>query len=349
MYKTIYCMVDDDKTQYLKRYGELVGLNIIPNPVKGVLFPFYLMYLIFSNNKPDAVIVRYMNDNRNILLSLALFLSRYLTFIILSFFSVKIVWFCHNIDKETKEFYPFLTKIKRNYLLKKSEKIYVMDELLVPVAVKQFPQYANKIDYICFGVRQSNYRRNKKSNNGKLISVFEGLRDKGEVYIGFCPTNSGNKYLHIDYAPDLVNKAKEAGIELYLVMVGDLKTHINTNIDLATKISKNKNIILIDEFVDYNADEIGKYIDFYWRGLDDQSISYSLYEAATQRVPILAIDVGFVGEAVAHYNLGEVVDIDMADLRSKLLLLESWNSAYADEFLEKHSWTKAVDKLKGIF
>lgn len=202
MSKKIFCMINDDKTQNLKEAGIKQDLDISVSPFMSVFFPFFLALSIVRGDKPDAIIVRYLNDKKQFILSLLFFLSRRLTFSMSKLFNVKIIWFCHNVDKETVEHFPKLIKKNREYLCKHSEKIFVMDKLLIPLANNEFPECEEKIDYINFGIRKSNYRRIQSAEGDELIDVLKDIKeDNGKnTYIGFCPTNYGKKYLHIDYS-----------------------------------------------------------------------------------------------------------------------------------------------------
>lgn len=348
MNKNVYCMINDDKTQNLKEAAIRYGINISVSPYMSILFPFFLVKSILKRCKPEAIIVRYLNDKKSFFLSLLFFLSRQLTFSISRFFNIKIIWFCHNVDKETSEHYPYLIKKNRDYLCRYSERIFVMDELLMPLAHKQFPDCMSKIDYINFGVRKSNYRRVQNTDENELISTLKSLNAiKNEnTIVGFCPTNYGKKYLHIDYSAALISSAKKEGVDLYILLVGDLKGYINSRADIKDEIERCSNLIIVDKFIDYDATNVANYIDFYWRGLSDQSISYSLYEAATQKKPTLALDVGFISKAVKEYQLGEVISLDMVNCLEKITSLKRWDAQHAEVFLAKNSWENAVIKLK---
>src|SRR5699024_4397495 len=108
----------------------------------------------------------------------------------------------------------------------------------------------------------------------------------------------------------------------------------------------NKNIVYLNKFVNYDSEVVGRFIDFYWRGLNDQSISYSLYEAATVNKPTLALNVGHVANDVKEYRLGAVVDRDMSNLKASLQELFSWSETHAVSFLKNHTWDGSASKLK---
>lgn len=347
-YKTILISDNDDKVECLKKCGVEYNLNFITSPLHFVLFPLYLVRLLFSSNKPDAVIVRYLNDHHRLFYSLIIFISRSATFFISKISGIKLIWFCHNIDKETSEHYPALTKLTRKLLLKFCCKIYVMDRLLVNAAQQQFPDNAHKIDYISFGARYNRFRETMKVNNDNILyDVFEKLsKTSGEdALVGFCPTNSGDKYLHIRYAPKLVEEARKYGIKLFIVLIGDLKGYLEKHARIKETIANEENVILIEEYVSYDAFEMSNYFDFYWRGLEDQSISYSIYEAATVRKPTLALNTGFIGQAVDEYDLGSVIDLPMVDVSEKIHEIKSWDKNKATEFLSDHSWAFSVSKI----
>ncbi|MBL4288154.1 glycosyltransferase [Vibrio fluvialis] len=348
MKKKIFCILDDDKTQYMKQYGEIIGLEIVIPPIKRkTLFCFYLLKCVLTFRKPDAVIIRYLNDKKSFLHSFLIFVLNYATFVVAKVSGVKIIWFCHNIDRETIEYHPFLIRLQRVFLEKYSSRIYVMDELLIEVAKKQFPKVTDKIDFISFGMRENPYLRGGDGDNELLINAVNEIRSvNSNAIIGFCPTNCGDKYLHIKYSADLVESCKNAGLDVYIILVGKLENYLELRPKIKNSLYKSDRVILIDKFVHYDATEVGKCIDFYWRGLNDQSISYSLYEAASQKRPTLSLNVGFVGVAVEYYNLGAIVELDMNNCESSINRIRHWDSSYASDFLSSHSWYLTVEKIK---
>src|SRR5699024_8510188 len=141
---------------------------------------------------------------------------------------VKIIWFLHNVDKESNENYPKISKFSRKLIGQNSRSIFVMDSLLVPIAEKLYPKWSNKIDYITFGKRSV---KQYNESNVKLISILKNLKknkNKNELIL-FCPTSGGEKYSHIFEAPKLSQFAISQNISLKIIISGDLSKFLNKN------------------------------------------------------------------------------------------------------------------------
>src|SRR5699024_6540980 len=84
------------------------------------------------------------------------------------------------------------------------------------------------------------------------------------------------------------------------------------------KIENDKRIFFVNKEVMVNESEISKFIDFYWRVYNDLSVPYTVYHAVAQQKPILTQDKGFLGEMIAEYNIGEVLDDSFNNLTEKI-------------------------------
>lgn len=335
----------DDKAYQLNIAAKKYCYSIDASPYKrNVLFPLFLFSKIIKNRRPDAVIVRYLNDTQSLLRSFFSMLSVFVVIFTSKLFRIKIIWLLHNVDKETNENYPNLIKAKRMVVGKFASMIFVTDPLLVTVATKKYPGWKDKIDYITFGLRSRNSKTDSKFFNKKLIDFMRKNSAK-RVLIGFCPTSAGDKCIHIHNAAQLIEKANAVNVEVRLVICGDLSAYLRANPRLKEELN-HEQIYLVDEYVQYNPLDISPYIDFYWRSLSDESVSYTLYEAATIKKPILTLSYGFMGRAVAYYKLGAVLNKHMGNMESTLDELTNWDEQAAHSFLESHTWDNAARKIR---
>jgi glycosyltransferase involved in cell wall biosynthesis len=344
--RILLSMRNDDKVAKLSAAGEEFSFKIISSPYKwNVLFPVFFIIFSIKNCKPNGIIVRYLNDSNNLVRSCILFMSLLLTIGLAVILRVRIFWFLHNIDKESEEHFPLMIKVQRKLVGDLSYVIFVMDPLLIKIAKHKYPKWQNKFDYISFGARAtySGLKTNDEFLNHKFID-FVANNSEDKVFIGFCPTAPSEKCVHLNYARSLVEHASNNGITIKLIVFGDLKNFLQENPQLAKDLT-HKQIYLLDRFIEYNPGELAKYFDFYWRSLSDESISYTLYEAATIAKPIISMDIGFVGKAVEYYKLGFTINLNFTDLSSAFCKLKSWDRGAAQLFLESHSWENAGRRI----
>jgi len=340
----ILSMRNDVKVKLLNEAGIQQGVEFVgASNNRNSMFFLFLLKRVFSFKKPDAVVVRYLNDHPRLLHSLLIALSVCLSLLICSVFRIKVFWILHNVDKETDENYPRLTKLLRCMVGKKASVIFLTDLLLVRVAEELYPEWRGKFDYITFGVVGAAAKRTDE----RLLTVLRELSESPHVgKVLFCPTSAGDKYTHIHAAPKLVRAAKELGLNYKVVLVGDLKSYFKLNPKLEKELRGSGDIIILDERISYVPEEIAPYIDFYWRSLADQSVSFTMYEAACVERPLLTLQEGFMGHAVAEYEMGAVLLSDMSNLSDCDVKLGNWRGGSAARFLDEHTWDFAVTQFK---
>jgi hypothetical protein len=248
------------------------------------------------------------------------------------------------VDKETQENFPRITRFLRLLVSRFSFVIFVTDPLLVPIARRYFPKVQQKIDYITFGLPPQGTRQN---TDKELLSLLKdlSLKEGREYSVLFCPTGSGDKYLHISNAVKLLNCAKNNGIKYKIVIAGQLDSYLNKRPRLMQELLDHPDIFLFSNYINYDSIFVSNYIDAYWRSLKDQSVSFTLYEAALVKKPILTISDGFMGAAVEKYSMGAVLDLNFSNIKTAHQKLMHWNKDDADIFLESHSWDLAAKQI----
>lgn len=342
----VLSMRNDSKAAQINQAAKELGYSVSGSSFsRDALFFVYLLCQIIKFRKPKAIIVRYLNDHPNLFRSLFLAFNVITTLALARIFKIKILWFLHNVDRETTVNFPRITSFLRFFVGRFSEVIFVTDPLLVPIAQELHPQWANKIDFITFGLRND---KRDISTDAELMNVLlslQGYRKHGGKVL-FCPTGAGEKYSHIAQSVNLCNMASKNNLNYKIVVVGNLTNYLKLNPELKSSIYNHENIILLNKYIKYDAIEISSLIDIYWRSLSDQSVSFTLYEAASVKKPILTLDEGFLGVAIEKYKLGAALNLDMKNLKVCHERLLKWNDESAAEFLANHSWNLTAKKIK---
>jgi len=316
------------------------------------LTPFVLMKTVVLGKRPSAVFFRYLNDYRSLPKTVARTLSEIGGLLICGFFSVRVFWICHNVDRETKRYHPALSEFRRQMFAKAAERIFVMDEGLVPFAKSVFPAHAAKIDFLCFG--PPSMQRVSSVTETFLKEVLDFIDQRrclalanGQRFLSFsCIGRPGDKYDHFRRARDLVREAGRLGFSVAGIVVGPfIAGKYDDGGEPFFGLDREPAILFRGDYIPLDEVDFLDSFDFMWRGYRDWSMSYTLYKAAAMRKPVLAIDTGFVGPAVRLYGLGAVVREDFSDLGPALASIERWDPSAADEFLKSHTWEQAALRM----
>ncbi len=314
--------------------------------------PWYIIKSILTYGRPSGVIYRYLNDYPNLIKTLIRFMTELIGIALSFLLRTPIIWICHNVDRETRVYYPRISKIRRTMMAKNAERILVTDPLLINHAYKQFACYKSKIDYITFGPYSIEQGLNKTGEVVEKIKNFVGssINKNGMVVkYGFVAGRITWKTAQYEKIPSLINEASKSQIDLKIIVIGPIGDELQkTNQELYFELKNNMNILFLDGFYYLDMFEISKYIDFYWRVYLDLSVPATIYESSYYKKPILTQDKGFLGEAVSSYDLGYIVKDDYSNLPAILKEVSNWNPVGADKFLTNHTWKIAAKKIHEI-
>lgn len=312
-----------------------------------------LVVRLLRGNAPDALLVRYLNSPTPLPRALSWWLFTSATVVAARMAGVKVLWLVHNVDRETIQPYAALTRSLRWIVSRMSSSVLVTDPLLVDVAKSLLPAVRCKLDWITFGERTTSLDRLlddiEDDETDEVVALAQQVRQQHPgALIGFCPTSAGDKFVHLRLAPDLVTACFEAGCPVHLLIVGPLEDYLRSNGAPLANAVANGNIHLVPRRIRYDPRRVGGHVDFYWRSLSDQSVSYTLYEAASVGLPVLTMKCGFLGTAVPAYRLGACLEMDFSNLRECLERLRGWQRENASVFLRTHSWSVAAARLSRL-
>lgn len=329
------------------------GINLIPQKGSPIWAPFFLIFYFFkSQRKPFGYIVRYLNDYPNIFKTISRLLSEFFLICLCKVFNIKLIWICHNVDRESEAYFPLLSRTRRNLFASFSEKIFVTDQLLIEKAKKVFPSNQSKIDFVTFGVITNKSNQIINLHEKEILKLISTKRDllinsRYDFKVLFCAgMPRSKKSLHFDYLLELIEKAKNNGIYLLAIVSGDFHNSERGEF-LLSKFINNKQIFLFDNYTNFSEEFVKKAVDFYWRGYSDFSVPYSVFESATLKKPILALKNGFFNKYIEFYKLGLDIDLktdNFIDIFDKL----EQNDFLFDEFLVTHSWEVFAKKISRI-
>jgi len=237
-----------------------------------------LLLAVISYNR-KCCIFRYLNSESNFFKDLIYTFVICLVCLFRKLLRLDIYWILHNVDKETKDLYPQLTKIKRKVISLSAKKIFVTDSLFL----KECSMYFPKVFPISFGPKYNGVIKNET-----IIDV-QRFSEKFDFVI-LCLGAVGPKYLHYDKLEFLEKIVARHNKKVGFVVSKDI-------------FSPSENMLLIDE---PNLDEsvIKSYIDGIYRINDDISMPYTVYAACSAGIPLISNVEYWTFKILQEYGIG---------------------------------------------
>lgn len=317
-------------------------------------YPYNILYVIglyVKRVRVDSIVFRYLNDRTTLLRTLLNLLTDIIVVLVSKMKNVKIFWIAHNVDRESKIRYGKISSIRRYLINKYSDKIFVTDPLLIKYTYKHGIA-TNKLDWISFGVPDNSKPKVINKKNEELVAIVRNYKASlhnsllnKKVFLGICVTSPMAKFYHFLFANKLVQQNSSNNYQLALVLIGRFPEGDKFD-EAKQKVKENEFILHIDENFPVHEKLLENEIDFFYRTVNDISVSYSVYVAASLGKPILTDNYGFLSEMVTAYNLGMVIPIDenkKVDLIANFIL--TWDSSYSEEFLKNHSWKIGAERI----
>lgn len=297
-----------------------------------LLIPYLLLKMCFSA-KPQVFVFRYLNDYPALIKSLLRLFTDCLTIFICKLFKIRIWWILHNIDKETDEYHPKLTQLRRRYLSKNSEILFVTDRILIPVAEQLYPN--KKIDSISLGYLESNIY-SLKGNDEKereIESWLKSIKSKDTNQVIFVIGTEVEKAKHFKKIGQLIEQLNiiDQQNSWYALVIG-------------SQVTSHPNILNFKENMSIPNSFITDYCDYYYRILDDYSVSYTLYEAAHYHIPIITENIGAIPLFVSNYKTGHIIEDD--NYSRFVEQIRNDNTYLFKEFLLENNWINSAHTFK---
>lgn len=267
------------------------------------------------------VIFRYQNSSARMTSDLAYTLVILLLTSVRKFINTEIYWIMHNIDRETVDKFPILTRLRRACLTRASKCIFVTD----PMFKEQFFSTNDKVKSITFGPKSGG------SISGKSLDVIVRLSKQYDL-VALCVGASGDKYVHYQRLEHLCALSQKHDKTLLLILPEHTDYH-------------GENVIHVSE-KNIDEEKVAPYVDFIYRINDDISMPYTIYAACGARIPVVTGSDYFTFEIVKKYGIGfseeeffDATDVQIARVKTnmeKFMKSRSWNSL-AEVLISKHA------------
>jgi hypothetical protein len=350
--KRILIQSADVKSKLWSEAANRMGIGSLDS-VKGSpmkLLPKYLISLLKAN-RYDAICFRYLNDYPSFLRTTVRALVELVTILVARSFGTKIIWICHNVDKDSETYYPLINRLRRKWLVYFAKNVFVTDKLLIKHARRFLSIDEKKIKSTCFGeICCSGFSSETEACISQISNWVAEKRVKmDEIKIGLWIGSSKDKVIEglNDISMLMCGLFEREGEQdnIAIVIVGEgWKLFKRYNYDLAVVMESLGSVFIVDEQLNLPTSLWSKYFDFVVKSLDDYSVSFTHYNAISNRLPIVTFNKGFGSEFVHGYNVG--VLLDSYDIQSEELKFRIANGSFNFEsFLRLNSWDSGASSL----
>ncbi len=324
---------NDTKFLFLK--SELLKIGIESEAVNGhpIFAPFFLVQELLRGKKVGIYVFRYINDSESTILAIGRYFSDLLQIFLCRIFRIKIWWLCHNVDRETAVFHPMITRLRRRNIIKYSERIFTTNSLLIPTAQHYFPE--KFVDSLSLGFIEGVISERIERNDSidrEIVRWMESNNTSNTKFI-FCIGSPADKSLHFQLINKFIENVNriDTSRKWFAIVVGDRVRESPFIYNVPYRHFVNPEILL-------------EYASYYYRVINDYSISYSVFEAVHYRIPIITESYGILPEIVKYYNIGIVID----SLDNLLSDIDSFQVNFVDfeRFEALNNWQVAASKIK---
>lgn len=286
------------------------GAELVPVKGSPIFVPVALLKAFFAGTRVDGFVFRYLNDypalGRTLLRAFAE-LAAY--FIVRYLHRGQVAWICHNVDRESEVNYPAISKFRRCFLSKRSIKVFVTSDLLLPHALKYLDIPPSKLDVASFGrpcpesevdldsARLEDLRRHVARSRlaNERVGLWVGSpagksADGLRSFLRFVLAENDRGARHCAFVVGVVEKWVESIVGIALVQ----------------KMQEDGSLNIIGPLEVPWAE--WKRFDYVWKPCDDVSLTMTALNAAAAGVFMVVHSDSFIGEFVEHYRLGVAVN-----------------------------------------
>jgi len=350
-YRTVLIDYGDVKSLNWSSAAKAGGLGrIIPQDRTPILTSVVLLRSILRMAPVDAVCLRYLNDYPQWPKTVVRLFSELCTVLLCKVFRIQLLWICHNVDRETAQYFPRVSSLRRRVIARFADRIFVTDELLKKLAAQILQVPSEKICVISFGMPFPKHPHAGRDEGGGCIGRIlawssayrkEFPRAKLGFWIGEV---SPKKIGGLKEIQRIIVEAEKIGENVAFVIVGDIQNALNSaSQGLLEFFQSSRNVLFLPYAIDVPPLIWGQFADFVWKPLDDLSVPMTAYNACTSRLPICVLPGTFLAEFVEYHRIGLAFDGD--SVISLIEELDGLDDAAFEAFLADRSWANGAYAL----
>lgn len=289
----------------------------------GAYWNLLLLIIKFrSQHKRIIVFYRYLNVSKGFFHESAKLFIDVIIVLLGAFKVVEIRWILHNVENESERRYSSIVNLKRLILSRVAKYFYVTSDIMR----EHFPYNNSKLRIVSFGEEYSS--KTKTDGTKKVVRIMNNWKAGLKIlpnYIGIV-TNWGAKEQESLKLINLI-LANNTNGSIGLVYIGR-KANIESDY-----------LLEINERYEYFLKDLK--VDFALKTLDDKSVPYTLYSAATAGIPLISSSNSYFSKDLHKHGLGGTID----SIEDIISTIENYDIARAKVFLDKHTWLDGAKSL----
>jgi glycosyltransferase involved in cell wall biosynthesis len=332
------------------RWGDLLRDTFGIGVVELHWHPFFhwieIILLSIRNRSRPVYIFRYLGDYPDIFRTLLRLAADSLTILVCYLAGGHVRWIVHNVDRETFMHHPKLLRARRLIIGLSARKIYVTDECLLPIAREHLNVDAKKLGVVTFGVDKV------PGNDDFSRVVVERIKQikmsaEPPPLIGLCATAVAQKCWHLFQMEHVLESLNVNRIELVMVLICDVRRASDPEIrSVIERLEQRPDVITLPQGGMVSELHLKGYVDFIYRSLTDQSIPYTLYNAAEAEIPVLTHDIGLTAPLVRSTGIGVIWEELASKTRPALeQALAGCSEHHYRKFLAERNWDRGAAAL----
>ena len=343
--KRVLIQTSDEKSASWHSAGRKLGVEIIRAQGSPICMPVRLLQSVISFRRPDAVLVRYLNDYASVVRTLVRASSEAVLYSLCWILRIKVLWLCHNIDRESLRAHPFISEFRRKMVQSVAAAVFVTDPQLVSAARATLSAKCPVLP-MTFGPTKGTEMH--EGDEFSQIRRFVAAHRRSHK-IGYVAGTLNHKTLHFQTIVPLIEAANQRGVKLaFIVVVSNAEGGTLDNAAAVDDLRRHPQVLLFDRYVRIDDSQVSPLIDFHWRVYTDQSVPFTVYHAVTNLKPILTMPFGFLHQLVADCNLGAIVEPDFRDVEIAIDGIRPLTTATAEKFFAARNWELAVSNLGSV-
>lgn len=321
------------------------GAKLVPIKGSPIMAPFELIRALLAGERVGGFVFRYLNDYPSFWRTLIRTISELLTYFIVKFVHRgRVVWICHNVDRESEANFPKITRFRRAFFSKKSSRVFVTSDLLIPYAERYLNVPLERLRVASFGrpcladdgaqenERVADVRRwaLEARSGGARVGLWVGSPAEKSAaglrsFLRFVEAENRRGGSHCGFVIG-------AGEEWIRGVIGDA---------LFQRMSENDWVRVVGS-LDFPWSEWCAF-DYIWKPCDDVSLTMTALNAAVAGVPMVAHSGSFIGEFLEYYGLG--VSVDPVNPVINDQVFSRCNAPRYEELWRRQSWRNGAIAL----
>lgn len=275
-----------------------------------------IAWMLWKARRGDIVIHRYQNCPARLGPTLILIALLTLLQAKAALIGISVIWICHNVDQDTSPHHKRLERLRRWILARFADCVFVLDQAFIPYC----PRPDARV--ISFGAKQDG------AIGADNLAAIQSLARRVDRLI-LIAGQDGGKYKSFERIPEIHARFDDAGRTVGFVAAG-----ISPSRRFSERIEANVLRIIENNICER---DLHGFVDYIYRENADISMPFTIYAAATAKIPILTIGGNILAEIVRREGIGLTLDDDLDDAERRFSF---------ERFLQRHRWTSLRDALR---